>query len=124
MTDGAVAGHTSEPSGRLVRVVDILVAVTVMLAGLVVVAIWVVLAPFSIMATDTCGADDCDLRTFAAAMHTAWIAPPVIYLVAVACTFVRIKRHRSAWWVPVVGSAAAFAVWYTAYEAMLSSVAG
>lgn len=124
MMGAARAERTAEPSSRLVRVVDIIVTVILMLAGLGVVGIWVVLAPYSIMATDTCGPDDCDLRTFGVALDIAWFVPPVIYLAASVWAVIRMTRHRLSWWVPVVGSAAAYAVWYFAYEVMLSTVAG
>lgn len=107
------------------RVADVIVSAILMVLGGVVIAGVAFFSLFLSMMSDGCGAPgSCNFDLLGGAFYAALLLPPFIYLGAIVWGVVRMVQRRLSWWVPVVGLAAALAVWGVAVWLMSVSVGG
>jgi uncharacterized BrkB/YihY/UPF0761 family membrane protein len=123
MTDEYPTSHRpTATSVAAPRVADVVATVILIVLGLFGVGVLAFVSLFLSMASDGCGNGGCDLTVFSVAWLAALLLPPVVYLVAVGWSVIRMARRRSSWWVPIAGAAAALAVWVVAYVVLVSTV--
>lgn len=103
---------------------DIVVSIVLMLIGICVAGLGLFATMFLVMMSDACGStNQCDTDLMNGAWWAALVLPPVIFLAAIVWTIVRLRRRRTAWWVPFSGGLIAIAVWWVAATVM-SGAAG
>lgn len=94
------------------RVGDIVASSILLVVGAIGFAALAFVSLFLAMVSDGCGSGaDCDFGVMTAGYFVALVAPPVIFVAAAVWTIIRLVRRRIAWWLPIVGSLAALAVW-------------
>ncbi len=100
------------PSSRPVRVWDVVLSVVLLLGLGVLAALTSLFGAFLAMASDPCGAVECDTGLISAGMLTAMILPWVLLAAAVTVVVVLLVRRRLAFWVPLVGVPLVIGAWF------------
>lgn len=77
---------------------------------------------FFAMISDGCMSGTCDYSLMTVGYLLSLAGPPVVFVAAIIWTIVRLTRRKRAWWVPLVGAAAALAVWGIAIALMQASL--
>lgn len=106
------------------RVWDIVVS-CVLLAGDVVLALMMSFFGFFLaMASDPCGAMDCNTGLIGIGVLTAVILPWVVLIAAVVVSIVLLVRRRLAFWVPLVAAALIVSSWFVGAAIATAGVPG
>jgi predicted HAD superfamily phosphohydrolase len=82
------------------------------------------LAAVLVLAYDSCLLQECSYEGFTAGWLLALIGPVLLLVVAGIAAIVRVVRHKRAWWIPLVGLAAAVAVWLAGAQIVFQAVPG
>ena len=93
------------------RTADVTVSVILLTAGLIGFALLAFVSLFFAMMSDGCYGDSCDTGLMSIGWLIALIAPPAVFIVAVAWTIIRLTRRKTAWWVPLVGGVVGVVFW-------------
>lgn len=102
----------SAPSRRPARVWDIVLSILLLLALAVLATMMSVFGAFLAMASDPCGAVECDTGLIAAGMLTAMSLPWVLLAIAVIVVIVLLVMRRLAFWVPLAAVPLVIGSWF------------
>jgi hypothetical protein len=100
---GASHGQTGDRAGAVaLLIVSGVIAMALAFAGLMLV-----------MSSDGCGSSgtgSCNYSVFTISWLASMLAPVLGWAATLVVTIVRLSRDKSAWWVPIAGTAAFTAV--------------
>ncbi|CAM3134486.1 Vitamin K epoxide reductase family protein [Tsukamurella hominis] len=87
------------------RIVDLVATIALFVVYAVGVLGLLYFSIFWVMATDSCGANDCDYDKLGTAYVLNDIGGVVVYVVALVVAVILVVRRRPAFWLPLVGGA-------------------
>jgi hypothetical protein len=106
-----------------VRVGDVVASSILLVLGLIGFSIVAFASLFLAMVSDGCGSGtSCDFGVMTAGYFVALLGPPLVFLATAIWTIIRLVRRSLAWWLPLVGGAAALAVWGVGVAMMQASL--
>lgn len=112
-----------ERQRRPVRVGDVVASSILLVLGLIGFSIVAFASLFLAMVSDGCGSGtNCDFGVMTVGYFVALLGPPLVFLATAIWTIIRLVRRSMAWWLPLVGGAAAMAVWGVGVAMMQASL--
>ncbi len=117
----AIAASDARPRRTWDLVLSIVLLVLAAGLGLLMFA----LAPFLVMASDSCGASTvCDSGQIAAGFLVAWIGPVAVVVAGIVATIVLLVLRRLAFWIPLASSALAIGIFLIGAAIVIGGVEG
>lgn len=93
------------PAKRPVKTLDVVVTIVLLVADGVLAALASFMGIFLVMASDSCGARDCNVDLITLGWLMGMILPWVALVATVVVAIVLMVRRRLAFWVPLAGAA-------------------
>lgn len=87
------------------RIVDLVATIALFVVYAVGVLGLLYVSIFWVMATDSCGANDCDYGKLGTAYVLNDLIGIIVYVVALVAAVILVVRRRPAFWLPLVGGA-------------------
>lgn len=100
------------PAARPVRTWDVIVTVVLLIGASVLAAIMSFFGFFLAMASDPCGARECNIDLITTGMFVAVGLPWLFLIVTVVLSIVLLVKRRLAFWVPLAGAVFIIASWF------------
>jgi len=98
-------GDAVESARRPLRVWDIVLTIVLLVADVALAAVASFMGVFLAMASDPCGARDCNFDLITAGFFVGTIGPWVALTLTLAAAIVLLVLRRIAFWVPLAGAA-------------------
>ncbi len=93
------------PAKRPVKVLDLVITIVLLVADAVLATLASFMGIFLVMASDSCGARDCNVDLITVGWLMGMILPWVMLVVTVVVAIVLMVKRRLAFWVPLAGAA-------------------
>ena len=107
------------------RTWDLVVSILLLVLALGVGLVLFTIAPFLVMASDSCGASTvCDTGQIGSGFLLAWIGPAVVIVIGIVATIILLIVRRLAFWVPLVASLLAIGVFALGAAIVIGGVEG
>ena len=120
-----VPAATPVVSRRPRRTWDLVLSIVLLVLSLGLGLVLFTIAPFLVMASDSCGASTvCDSGQIGAGFLVAWIGPAVVILLGIVATIVLLVVRRLAFWVPLAASLLAVGVFVLGAAIVVGGVEG
>ena len=102
--------YTPSPEGAAtakppVKVLDLVITIVLLVADAVLATLASFMGIFLVMASDSCGARDCNVDLITLGWLMGMILPWVMLVATVVVAIVLMVKRRLAFWVPLVGAA-------------------
>lgn len=112
---GSPGYDSAQPPKRPLRVWDLVLTIVLLVGDVALAALASFMGLFLAMASDPCGARDCDYDLITAGFFVGTIGPWVALALTLAAAIVLMVLRRIAFWVPLAGAALIVLVMVTAF---------
>jgi hypothetical protein len=103
---------------------DLALSIALLVVNLLAGITMAVVAVLLVVTYDTCAVNVCNYGGFTLGWFTAMLAPPLALTIAMVVTFVRLRRRRRAFWVPLVGIGVAVLLFFAGAQVVFWAVPG
>ncbi len=112
-------------SRRPRRTWDLVLSIVLLVLALGLGLLLFTIAPFLVMASDSCGASTvCDSGQIGAGFLVAWFGPAVVIVIGIVTTIILLILRRLAFWVPLTAALLAIGVFALGAVIVVGGVEG